>query len=222
MPNTIAYLRVSTSTQADSGLGLSAQRESIESFIASKGYEHIQWFEDAGVSGAAGIHNRPGLADAIAAVDRGGVLLVAKLDRLSHDEFMSAWIRMKIETRGASIVSCAGEGTDDESPAGKLMRAIVSAFASYEREMIASRTRAARAVQRSKGAFCGGAVPYGFTRKGDGLIPNPEELGTIAIARNLRGKRVSWSEIGKTLIQKGHKPRKAKKWHINQLRRICK
>jgi DNA invertase Pin-like site-specific DNA recombinase len=76
-----AYVRVSTAGQAESGIGLAAQRQTID----ASGHEIGQWFEDAGKSGAR-MANRPALQAALAEIRSGKAsgLVVAKLDRLGR------------------------------------------------------------------------------------------------------------------------------------------
>jgi DNA invertase Pin-like site-specific DNA recombinase len=72
---------------------------------------------DAGTSGSLAIEDRPVLVDAVAVLRRGDVLLVAKRDRLRRDVIAVAMIERLIATRGARIVSAAGEGTESDDPA---------------------------------------------------------------------------------------------------------
>ena len=82
----VAYLRVSTDEQAESGAGLAAQRNAIEAVAAVRGWTITAWHEDGGVSGGKAPHQRPGLAGALDAVQTGQAerLIVAKIDRLSR------------------------------------------------------------------------------------------------------------------------------------------
>src|ERR1700754_2430481 len=81
----IAYMRVSTSEQADSGAGLAAQRAAIESHAALRGWTITDWCTDAGASGKS-LKGRPELAAALDGVRTGRAagIVVAKLDRLSR------------------------------------------------------------------------------------------------------------------------------------------
>ena len=47
--STVAYLRVSTDDQAESGAGLAAQRNAIEAVAAVRGWTITAWHEDGGV-----------------------------------------------------------------------------------------------------------------------------------------------------------------------------
>jgi DNA invertase Pin-like site-specific DNA recombinase len=139
----IAYLRVSTDQQAESGLGLDAQKTSITAGATRLGLELAHTFVDAGSSGSLAIEDRPVLLDAVTALRRGDILLVAKRDRLGRDVIAVAMIERLIAKRGARVVSAAGEGTDSDGPAALLMRRLIDSFAEYERALIAARTRAA-------------------------------------------------------------------------------
>src|ERR1700726_1370352 len=79
----VAYLRVSTSRQGRSGLGIEAQRENIARFAAAEGYEVIgEYVEVETGKGADALERRPQLTAALnAARKRKGSVVVAKLDR---------------------------------------------------------------------------------------------------------------------------------------------
>ena len=79
----IAYLRVSTDEQADSGAGLAAQSDQCRQRADREGGEFVGPFTDD-ISGAATLDKRPQLLAAIAELRRGDVLLVAKRDRLAR------------------------------------------------------------------------------------------------------------------------------------------
>ncbi|CAO3399387.1 recombinase family protein [Azospirillum palustre] len=80
--NCVGYLRVSTSRQGRSGLGLDAQQDAIVRFAAGNGYVVSNFYRDI-QSGAD--DDRPGLNTAIARAQRERCpVVVAKLDRLGR------------------------------------------------------------------------------------------------------------------------------------------
>src|SRR5215813_5078561 len=83
----VAYIRVSTSGQAKSGLGLAAQTQAIRAFAQAEGYEIASTYEEhESGKGADALDRRPQLAAAIKAAKKaGGPIIVSKLDRLSRD-----------------------------------------------------------------------------------------------------------------------------------------
>ena len=83
MEEAISYIRVSSEEQADSGLGLEAQRQRIAAYCAMKGLHLAEVFEDPGISGGKPLATRPAGSLLLAAVKkRKAIVIVAKLDRL--------------------------------------------------------------------------------------------------------------------------------------------
>ncbi len=103
----------------------------------------VAWHTDAGVSGAAGLDERPGLTSVFAdlATHRDGVLVVARRDRLARDVVIAATIERTAAQYGARVISADGVGNGD-SPADQFMRTILDGAAAYERALIRQRTRA--------------------------------------------------------------------------------
>jgi len=203
--NAIAYLRVSTDEQADSGAGLNAQLDACLKWCESNGTDLAGTFSDDGVSGSAGLDKRPGLLDAIADLGRGDVLLVAKRDRLSRGDVMAiSMIEAAIQRKGARIVSAAGEGTDSDNPSDVLMRRMVDAFAEYERLVIGARTKAALQGKIRRGERCG-KVRFGYDLDSDGvtLVPNAAEQEVVELITDLRTTGMSLRAIAAELTQRG-------------------
>ena len=79
----VTYLRVSTSEQALSGLGIDAQRATVADYAERKGLTILGEYCDEGIS-AKSLKGRPAALAALTAVQTGKAagLLVAKMDRL--------------------------------------------------------------------------------------------------------------------------------------------
>lgn len=154
-PAVIAYVRVSTAEQADSGLGLAAQRATIASEVARRGVSIAEVYEDAGAS-AKTLAGRPALAAALAALAAGeaSVLVVAKLDRLARSVADFAGLVRQAEAEGWAILAC-DLGVDMTSPTGGLLANVTASVAEWERKIIAARTREALAARRAAGARLG-------------------------------------------------------------------
>jgi DNA invertase Pin-like site-specific DNA recombinase len=194
-PRAIGYRRVSTSEQAESGLGLLGQQTQIEQAAGRLGLTLGPTFTDAGFSGSLGIEHRRGLADALNALQRGDVLLVAKRDRIARDAFLAVLVERSVTKKGCRIVSAAGEGTENDDPAAVFTRRILDAVSELERSLIAARTRAAMREAKKRGLRVG-RIPYGSRLGADGrlLEPDPEERATLALIRSLR--QLGWTQAG--------------------------
>ena len=145
---------MSTEEQADSGLGLAAQRDAIRGECVRRGWDLGGIVEDAGYS--AKDLRRPGIQrclDVLAAGDADG-LVVAKLDRLSRSMLDFASVMALAAREGWAIV-LLDVAVDTTSPAGEMMANVMATFAQFERRLIGQRTRDALAARRRDGQRLG-------------------------------------------------------------------
>jgi DNA invertase Pin-like site-specific DNA recombinase len=147
----IAYFRVSTKRQGDSGLGLEGQRAAVEAFARQHEASIVATYTEV-ESGKRS--DRPELTKAIAHAKRSkAVLVVAKLDRLSRNvAFLSA-----IMESGIEFVAC------DNPHANRLTLHILAAVAEAEAKAISERTKAALAAAKARGLKLGSARPGHWT-----------------------------------------------------------
>lgn len=189
MTAAIGYVRVSTSEQSESGLGLEAQRQAIRAEAVRQGWNLVAIHEDAGVSGKA-LSGRPGLQEALSAV-RGvtdGVLVVAKLDRLSRSMLDFAQLMKVSQQQGWALVAL-DLGVDTSTPSGEMMANVTATFAQFERRLIGQRTKDALAVKRAEGVTLGRPT-----------VTSRETVGTV---QRLRGEGKSLRAIATHLNETG-------------------
>jgi DNA invertase Pin-like site-specific DNA recombinase len=139
----VAYLRVSTQRQGQSGLGLEAQEEAVKAYAARTDQQIIATFTEV-ESGT--VKDRPELS---AALDlcrkRKAVLLIARLDRLSRSlAFIAQLLDANVEIRAA-----------DMPEANRMMLQMLAVFAEHERRLIGERTKAALAAAKARGVVLG-------------------------------------------------------------------
>ena len=112
MRTAFGYIRVSTEEQADSGLGLEAQRQRIRHYCELKGLKLGEIYEDPGLSGGKPLANRKAGAELLADARRTKpVVVVARLDRLFRSVADAAQTIVDFDKRGIELVSLA-EGFD--------------------------------------------------------------------------------------------------------------
>jgi DNA invertase Pin-like site-specific DNA recombinase len=205
MLRAITYARVSTTDQADSGLGLDAQHTALTAALSGRGWELVSAFVDEGRSG--GNMNRPALTAALTRLDRGDadVLVVSKLDRLSRSVGDFAGICARAKRRGWSVVAL-DVGVDTTSPSGKLIANVMSSVAEWEREVIGVRTAEALAALKARGVRLGGPVE----------LPEP-------IRRRIAAERAagdSLRTIGARLTAEGVPTARGGQWHPATVRAV--
>src|SRR5262245_49767947 len=213
MKDAIGYVRVSSEEQADSGLGLEAQRQRIAAYCQMKGLDLAETFEDPGISAGKPLASRPAGSRLLATAKKSkAVVVVAKLDRLFRSVADAASVIDDFDKRGIQLVSI-GEGFDMTSPYGRAMAQMASVFAELERAMIRERTRSAMSVKRSRGERISGHAPFGWDfGPGGRLVENAREQKVIARMRLFRAEGLSYRGIATRLDGEGIPPKRGKRW----------
>lgn len=144
----IAYYRVSTARQGQSGLGLEAQRTSVLDWLNGGDHQLVAEFTE--IETGTRKRQRPELNKAIVAAKKAGaILVIAKLDRLARDvHFVSGLHKADVEFVAV-----------DNPHANKMTIQILAVMAEHEAEMISARTRAALAAAKARGTLLGSANP---------------------------------------------------------------
>jgi site-specific DNA recombinase len=221
MRTAIGYIRVSSEEQADSGLGLEAQRQRIRAYCEMKGLHLAHIFEDAGVSGGKPLATRPDGARLLTEMRKNKpVLVVAKFDRLFRSVADAAQTIADFDKKGIELVAIA-EGFDMTNPYGRAMAQMASVFAELERAMIRERTKAAMNVKRGRNERMSHCVPFGWDEGAEGvLLKNKKEQRAIAWMRELQRDGKSLRQIAALLNDRGVEPKRAKRWLHSSVLRI--
>lgn len=203
----VGYVRCSTDEQADSGLGLDAQRAAISTECQRKGWTLVELVEDAGFSGKNLV--RPGMAHALELLRTGqaGALVVAKLDRATRSVMDAARLLDKSRREGWALVAL-DLGLDPSTPNGELFATIISAVAQWERRQIGQRTKDALAEKKQAGMKLGRPVAL------------PNAVKDRILDAHLAG--VGWSEIARELNAEGvPTAHGGAKWHPSTVRAVA-
>jgi DNA invertase Pin-like site-specific DNA recombinase len=215
----VAYLRVSTTAQGKSGLGLEAQREAVQRFAATEGREIVGEFVEVETGkGADALDRRPQLTAALAAAKKaGGAVLVAKLDRLSRDV---AFIAGLMAQRVPFIVAELGASADP------FMLHIYAALAEQERRAISDRTKKALAKSTKKlGGYRGGPVPdakVGAKAAGAAVAEAADAFAAKVgpMIQGMRDQGYSLGKIAAELAAKGIQTARGGAWTATAVRNV--
>lgn len=159
----IAYYRVSTARQGESGLGLEAQRAKVEQLAAERGAEVVAEFTEVESGRKA---DRPQLAAALAAARKlGAVVAVAKLDRIARDAELVLRLSREAAANGmGGFLFCDLPDVDATTAAGRMVLTVMASVAEFESRRISERTREALAAARARGVKLGGLRANTLTR----------------------------------------------------------
>lgn len=210
----VAYYRVSTAKQGQSGLGLEAQQAAVLAYARSKDLELALEFTE--VETGTRKRRRPQLEAALEQTRRvGGVLLIAKLDRLARNVAVVATL-MESGVRFVAV---------DMPEADNLTIHVMAAVAEREAQLISARTKAALAARKARGLTLG---------KPENLTPEARLAGSAAsrtraitdmrtvaaYATALRAQGLSLRAVAAQLEGHGFKTRRGGPWNAVQVKRV--
>ena len=209
----VAYYRVSTKKQGDSGLGLDAQKAIVCHFVDCD--DLVAEYTE--IASAKNIDGRPLLQEAIALCIAGDhTLVVAKIDRLSRKTEDALDIYSRLNER---LISCDIPNLD------KFTLTLFMAIADRERELISIRTKAALKAAKERGVKLG--TPENLKPedglKGAAATRQAAINGyrqTVGYARLLRKHGDSYQEIANRLNSEGHATRTGKSFHAMTVYRM--
>ncbi|NNC14069.1 recombinase family protein [Planctomonas sp. JC2975] len=139
----VGYARVSTA-----GQDLTAQRDGL----AALGVPPNLIYVDHGLTGRN--RERPGLAQALAAVRDGDTLVVTKLDRLARSLPDARDIADELTSKGVAL-SIGGSVYDPNDPVGRLLFNVLGMVAEFEADLIRMRTREGMQIAKAAGKLRG-------------------------------------------------------------------
>ena len=149
------YLRVSTEDQAREGFSLPEQRERLETFCKFKGYEIVDYYEDAGISAKTGKH-RPEFERLKADIKakRINTIVALKLDRITRSIFDWENLITFLDENNAYL-DCANDEINTTSANGKMISRLLMSVSQNEIERTSERTKVGLA-----GAIKSGHIPH--------------------------------------------------------------
>lgn len=218
----VAYLRVSTKGQGESGLGLEGQQLAIARHAEATGCQVIATYTEV-ESGTKS--DRPELARAMAHAKRSGAtLVIARLDRLSRNlHFLSGLMESKVD-----FVAC------DMPSANRLTLHIMAAVAEDYAKQISDKTKMGLEAAKARGTVLGGyrekaaakltaevrakaAKNAGESHRAGAIADYADLLPTI---RQLKTDGLSLRAIADKLNSDGHTTRTGSQWSQVQVKRV--
>lgn len=218
----VAYFRVSTKGQGESGLGLEAQKAFINHYLSEN--DTVASFTDV-QSGKT--LDRPQLKEAIKLCKKNGYgLAIAKLDRLSRttEDILKVFNVLDGYLYSCDIPMQKGQKID------KFTLTLFSAIADREREMISIRTKQALQALKDRGVKLG--KPENLTDKSrqkayqanaEKASKNENNQRATSLICSLRDyENLSYAKIAKRLNESGFKTSKGKVFSAMQVQRLYK
>jgi putative DNA-invertase from lambdoid prophage Rac len=223
----LGYIRCSTADQAKEGRSsLQIQTDIIEGLARARGVDKfdVHIYEDAGVSGATKLKNRPAGEKLLADMKTGDVVVASKLDRMFRSASDAIDMFEEFKARGVDLILYDISHEPVSSGVGKLIMTILAAVGDMERVRIRERTADGRRAKRAKGGAIG-KVPFGFRKEGEGrmaiLVPNETEQRAEARMYELAAnRRASYRAIASKLAAEGFTARSGAPYSPSLIRKL--
>lgn len=217
MKKFLSYYRVSTDRQGRSGLGLEAQRASVEAYVGTIGGVLLRSYQEV-ESGRRS--DRPELARAVADAKRSkATIVIARLDRLARD----AHLISGLQKTGVPFVAC------DMPDADETMIGVYAYLGQRESGLISTRTKAALAVAKARGVVLGNSQNFTL----EGRRKGAAKAATVHRANaddayadlgpwlaELRSGGLTLRQIADHLNAEGHTTRRGNSWNHKQVARV--
>jgi DNA invertase Pin-like site-specific DNA recombinase len=210
----VAYYRVSTARQGQSGLGLEAQQHAVKQYAARAGLGIVETFTE--VETGTRKRERPVIKQAIEyARANNAVLVIAKLDRLARNvSFVS-----KLMESGVQFVAV------DMPQANTLTIHIMAALAEYEAKLISERTKAALEAAKARGLKLGKPENLTSDAQSKGAAANRQraisaQQQATGYARDMRKQGLGYAAIAERLNNNGFSTRQGKNYKAMTVKRM--
>ena len=148
----VAYLRTSSRTNVGADKDSDKrQRAAIEAYAKAAGYEIVESFYDAAVSGADPVGERPGFAEMLERLLGNGArtIIVESPGRFARDLMVQLAGHDMLKARGVTLVAAsAPTHFVEETPTAILVRQVLGAIAEFEKTTLVVKLAAARKRKR--------------------------------------------------------------------------
>jgi len=219
------YVRKSKLTET--GKSIEVQKEKCIALASAQfdsSEEDILIYEDEGKSGFYA--DRPHYKRMLKDIEDNKIKAVVcyKIDRISRRTVDLLNLVQQMEQKGIAFVSVSDREIDTSSRTGKIMIALLSAIAEFERDIIAERVTDNLYELAKEGRWLGGKCPLGYSSKKETIVENgrksssnflePVEDEQIAVKRlfELFIQTNTYSATFETLNKEGFRTREGKEF----------
>ena len=215
----LAYYRTSSAANVGADKdSLGRQQETVERYAKAHGYQIVEDYYDAAVSGADPIQQREGFKRLLSdlPVHSAETILVENASRFARDLAVQLAGHDQLRELGISLIPVdAPTHFQDETPTAEMVRQILGSVSQFEKATLVSKLRAARDRKRKEQGKVEGRKALSETYP-----------GLVKEARRLRrrspktGKQRSYRVVAAELYQQGYSTAKGKAYSPSMVARL--
>jgi DNA invertase Pin-like site-specific DNA recombinase len=209
--NAVAYLR--TSSAANVGADKDSdkrQRTAINAYAKANGYQIVDEYYDAAVSGADPIDQRPGFMEMLRRVASNGAktIIVESPDRFARDLIVQLTGHDILKSHGIALVpTTAPDFFVEDTPTAVLVRQVLGAIAQFEKASVVAKLATARKRKKEETGKCEGRKSHAE------LQPDVVALVRRLRRRKPKGGQLSLRAISAALEAEGHRNEKGRPYN---------
>jgi len=214
----VAYFRTSSATNVGEGKdSLKRQREAVESFAKHNGYQVIEAYYDAAVSGADRIDQREGFTTLLAYIRGNGAktILVENASRFARDLTVQLTGHDLLKAEGFDLIPVdAPTYFTEDNPTAELVRQVLGAISQFDKAQLVMKLKAARDRRSTElGHRVEGRKPY--------LETHPKLVKAAKrLAHGNRKERLSLRGISAKLAEDKYTTATGKPFSAEQVKRL--
>lgn len=213
-PQFVTYYRVSTTRQGVSGLGLEAQRQTVERYLAGRAQTVLGSFTEVETGkGSNALEKRTQLRLAVELCQKtGATLLISTLSRLARNvHFVSGLIETGVDFIAADMPN-----------ANKVMIQMHAVMSEWERDQISERTKAALAAAKARGVVLGATGPTNLKTCNDQRQQKAQEFRERLrpVLEGMRAQGLTRRAMVERLNDLGMKAPMGGMWSLGQVQRL--
>jgi len=214
----VAYFRTSSAANVGEDKdSLKRQRQAVEGFAKHNGYQVVQSFYDAAVSGADRIDQREGFTDLLAYIRGNGAktILVENASRFARDLTVQLTGHDLLKAEGYDLIPVdAPTYFTEDNPTAELVRQVLGAISQFDKAQLVMKLKAARDRKSAQqGKRIEGRKPYQETQ--------PELVKAAkSLAHGNRKERLSLRGISAKLAEAKYTTSTRKPFSAEQVKRL--
>jgi DNA invertase Pin-like site-specific DNA recombinase len=215
-PTATAYYRTSSATNVGADKdSLRRQQDAVTTYAKAHGIEVVKEYNDAAVSGADPINERPGFSKMLDYLHGNGarIILVESASRFARDLAVQITGHELLKRKDIELIPVdAPDHFTNETPTAIMVRQILGAVSQFEKASLVEKMRKARERKRKETGRCEGRKP----------VPNAvvKEAKRLHRKNRLTGKRRSLRAIAKELAGLGHLGASGKQYGAESIKRM--